>query len=113
MRADPLRNLLRRLERLARRVGMPVRYDDVLPKRRGYVVRGGLCTVNGRTLIVCDRTLETIDKVAVVAQVLATHGVEVFELPPILRDRLRAAAVDRPRPKKAKTRGRGLVEKAG
>jgi hypothetical protein len=102
--------MLRRLERLARGVGTPVRYDDVLPKKGRYHVRGGLCTVNGRTLIVCDRALPLVDKIAVVAEVLASRGVEVLELPPILRARLRAP---KPRPKKARARGRGLVEKAG
>ena len=102
--------MLRRLERLARGVGTPVRYDSVLPKKGRYHVRGGLCTVNGQTMIVCDRALPVIDKIGVVAEVLASRGVEVLELPAILRARLKAP---RPKPKKAKARGRGLVEKAG
>jgi hypothetical protein len=105
-----LRAMLRRLERLAREVGTPVRYDAVLPKRGRYVVRGGLCTVNGRTLIVCDRALPIVEKIAVVAQVLAARGIEVMELPPILRARLRAPKA---KPKKARVRGKGIVEKAG
>ncbi len=102
--------MLRRLERLAREVGTPVRYDAVLPKKGGYVVRGGLCKVKGRLLIVCDEALPLVEKVAIVAEVLASRGVEVFELPPILRARLRAP---KPKPKKARARGRGLVEKTG
>jgi len=104
-----LRATLRRLEKLAREVGTPVRYDAVLPKHGGYVVRGGLCKVNGRSMIVCDEALPVVDKVAVVAEVLARNGIEVFELPPILRARLRPKKA---RPK-AKSKGRGLVEKTG
>lgn len=104
-----LRAVLRRLERLARKLGTPVRYDAVTPKGRGYVVRGGLCKVNGRAMIVCDAALPLVDRVAVLAEVLAAQGVEVLDLPAILRARLRA----RPKPKKAGAKGRGLVEKTG
>lgn len=104
-----LRATLRRLEKLAREVGSPVRYDAVLPKTGGYVVRGGLCKVNGRSMIVCDEALPLVDKVAVVAEVLAANGIEIFELPPILRARLKTKKT---KPKQ-KTKSRALVEKTG
>lgn len=109
-----LRATLRRLERLARSVGAPVRWD-VTPKAKGYVVHGGLCTVNGRSMIVCDRALPLVDKVVVVAEVLASLGVDVLELPEILRARLRVKGRAKVKPKKTNgnPKGRGLVEKAG
>ena len=106
MSAD-LRTILRRLERLARAMGTPVRYDAVLPSSTGYVVRGGLCRVHGRSMIVCDVALPLVDKVAVVAEVLSAAGVEVLALPVILGARIRR------RRAVVKGKARGLVERAG
>ena len=102
-----LRTLLRRLERLARTMGTPVRYDAVVPSVTGYVVRGGLCRVHGRAMIVCDVTLPLVDKVAVVAEVLSAAGVEVLALPRILGVRIRRRG---PQEKGAQARGTGRGE---
>lgn len=88
-----LRATLHELEGLARKLAMPVRYDVIeLGRKRGesssrseWVVRGGLCRLHGRSMIVCDARLPLVDKVVVIAEVLAAQGVEVMALPPLLR----------------------------
>ena len=97
--AISLRATLRHLEAIARAHGTPVRYDAIAQPRRseGELVRGGLCRVHGRAMIVCDASLPVVDKVVVVAEVLSGCGIELLTLPPILRARLGRSSVRRAR----------------
>ncbi len=87
------RALLRSLEAIAREAQTKVRYETIARPRgvraEDSIARGGLCTVRGETMIVCDATLPTIDKVVVIAEALDALGVQLLALPPILRARLR------------------------
>ena len=89
-----LRASLQALEALAARAGAPVRYESfkvLRPKERetSSVARGGLVRLGPRALILCEQALPVIDKIAVLAEALASLGVEVLDLPPVLRARLR------------------------
>lgn len=84
---------LRELEALARKVGIPVRYEAMrvgLPRDdRRVTGRGGLVRVRGEAFIVCDAALPAIDKVFVLAEALAALDVEYLHLPQLLRARIR------------------------
>ena len=94
MARDRLRASLRELEALAARAGAPVRYEALaLPTRgraeiRSSVARGGLVRVGAQRLVLCEAGLPVIDKIAVIAEALASIGIEILELPPLLRARL-------------------------
>jgi hypothetical protein len=96
-----LRRTLRSLETIARNLGVPIRYDAiVLPGRdasdgsarvgSSSIGRGGLVRVGGGPLILCDSGLPLIDKVAVLAEALASFEVHAIHLPPVMRARLRS-----------------------
>jgi len=77
--------MLRELERLARRMGLEVRFEafDARAFRRG-----GLCTVRGTPLVLVDVHATTIDKVGVLCEALARLDVETTYVPPLLRARI-------------------------
>ena len=94
-----LRRTLRSLETIARNLGVPIRYDAiVLPGRdasdgsarvgSSSIGRGGLVRVAGSPLILCDSGLPLIDKVAVLAEALASYEVHAIHVPPLVRARL-------------------------
>jgi len=77
--------MLRELERLARRIGLEVRFEafDPLAARKG-----GLCTLRGSPLVLVDAHAPTLDQVAVLCQALARFDVEVLYVPPALRAKI-------------------------
>jgi hypothetical protein len=94
--SEGLRATLRQLEELADELGTPVRYDAIRQPRGaktgdGFRIRGGLCRVKGKSLIVCDAALPIVDKVFVLAEVLSGLGVELLAMPKVVRKRVRAA----------------------
>ena len=94
--SEGLRATLRQLEQLANELGTPVRYDAIVQPRGarpgdGYRIRGGLCRVRGKSLIVCDAALPLVDKVFVLAEVLSSLGVELLAMPKVVRRRVHSA----------------------
>ena len=77
--------MLRELERLARRMGVGVRFEafDAQATRRG-----GFCTLRGSPLVVVDARATTLDKVGVLCDALARFDVEAIYVPPVLRTRI-------------------------
>ena len=95
--SEGLRATLRQLEELADKLGTPVRYDAIEQPRgtkagAAYRIRGGLCRVRGKALIVCDESLPLVDKVFVLAEVLSGLGVELLAMPKVVRKRVHASA---------------------
>ncbi len=77
--------MLRQLERLARRMGLAVRFEAFDPHASR---RGGLCTLRGTPLVLVDAHATTIDQVGVMCEALAHFDVEVMYIPPLLRARI-------------------------
>lgn len=99
--------ILTELEKLALRLGVPVRYEIfVLPgvKRDPHAphLRGGLCRLRGELLIVVDQEAPMLDKIGVLSEALARFDLEAIFVPPILRARLTSR-------KGARARRRGPV----
>jgi hypothetical protein len=96
-----LRAQLRDLEALASRAGLSVRYESLrLPKGARDHSRGGVVRLGKQKFILCETTLPLIDKIGVIAEALATIGVDVIDLPPVLRARIhgtRATPMPKPR----------------
>lgn len=93
------------LEEAASRLGVEVRYDrferDLLGIGARGAVRGGLCEIKGRRVILLDERLDAPDRVAVLARALAKLDLESIYLPPIVRSTIVAhasGAPARPRP---------------
>jgi hypothetical protein len=87
--------ILRQLHRLARRAGLEVREEAFdLKVIEG---KGGLCRLRGKPVVVMDVGLPVVDKIGVLADALATFGIEPLYVPPLLRARAsaRAAALAR------------------
>lgn len=78
-----------------------MRYESFrLPGGMRDQARGGLVRIGKQRLILCDATLSLIDKIGVIAEALAAIGVDVIDLPPVLRARIhgtRATPVPRAR----------------
>jgi hypothetical protein len=77
--------MLEELERLARRVGLEVRFESFDPKATRP---GGLCTLRGSPLVLVDAHAPTVDKVAVLCGALSCFDIEVLYVPPVLRARI-------------------------
>jgi hypothetical protein len=96
-----LRGQLRELEALASRAGLGVRYESFrLPKGARDHARGGLVRLGKQRFILCETALPLIDKIGVIAEALANIGVDVLDIPPVLRARIhrtRATPVPRQR----------------
>jgi hypothetical protein len=111
---DRLRDNLRSIEALAERAGISIRYESLrLPRgsrdRTSQIARGGLIRVGDRRIILCEMTLPAIDKVALIAEALAAIGIDVIDLPPVLRARLHGTPLP-PIPKLPKLRLKPLVK---
>lgn len=94
-----LRTTLRELEALATRVGAPVRYEPLkVPKGDPVrsLGRGGLIRLGKSRFILCEAGLPIIDRIHVIADALASIGVEYIALPPILRARISGRPVKGP-----------------
>jgi hypothetical protein len=77
--------MLGQLERLARRIGLEVRFEAFDPRASR---RGGLCTLRGTPLVLVDAHATTLDKVGVLCDALARFDIEVMYVPPALRARI-------------------------
>ena len=77
--------MLGELERLARRLGLEVRFEAFDPKSTR---RGGLCTLRGSPVVLVDAHATTLDKVGVLCDALARFDIEVMYVPPVLRARI-------------------------
>ena len=86
--------ILLELEKLALRLGVPVRFEPFDLRTAG---KGGLCRLHGMPLIVVDVGLPVLDKIGVLSEALASFDLEAIYLPPVLR-----ARIDRHRKKKVR-----------
>jgi hypothetical protein len=77
--------MLRELERLAKRMGIQVRFEAFDPRATR---RGGLCTLRGEPLVLVDAHAPTLDKVGVLCDALSQFDVEIIYIPPLLRARI-------------------------
>lgn len=83
--------VLASLVELAERTGIRVRFDRFDPRTRGSQ-SGGLCVVRGCPTVVLDASASLVDKIAILAEVLARRGVRALYVPRALaRPRLRRA----------------------
>jgi hypothetical protein len=81
-------DVLRELEKLARRLGVAVRFEAFDPT----VIegKGGLCWIRGTPTVVVDGGAPLLDKIGVLADALRVFDIEALYVPPLLRQRLTA-----------------------
>jgi hypothetical protein len=85
--------ILTELEKLALRLGVPVRCEPfALPgtkkDQEGPRMRGGLCRLRGKPIIVVDADAPLLDKIGVLCEALAAFDLAAIYVPPQLRARL-------------------------
>ena len=81
--------ILTELEKLALRLGVPVRFETFsIPGDLRVTGKGGLCRLRGKPIIVVDAALPLLDKIGVLSEALATFDLEAIYLPPVLRARI-------------------------
>jgi hypothetical protein len=91
---DDLRRRLSNIEALAARAGVGLRYERFrLPKSARDYARGGIVRLGKQRFILCEKTLPMIDKIAVIAEALASIGIDVIDLPPVLRARIHGTMI--------------------
>ncbi len=101
MAGTDLRTKLRSIEALAARAGVGLRYESFrLPKGARDYARGGIVRLGTQRFILCEKSLPMIDKIAVIAEALASIGIDVIDLPPVLRARIHGTPIPPiPKPK--------------
>ena len=101
MARDDLRQKLKNIETLAARAGVGLRYESFrLPKGARDYARGGIVRLGKQRFILCEQSLPMIDKIAVIAEALASIGISVVDLPPVLRARIHGTPIPPiPKPK--------------
>ena len=83
------RSLASALEDLARRLGIEIRVEPVETREGG--LRGGLCTIEGRRVLIVDSGASLTERVAVLADGLCREDLESHYLAPAVRERLNRA----------------------
>lgn len=82
--------LVSALEAVAARLGIAVRYEvmdrALSPRQPG----GGLCRLRGQPIILIDAELTPRERIAILAQALATFDLDRIYLPPLVRATIRA-----------------------
>jgi hypothetical protein len=82
--------LVSALEAVAARLGIAVRYEvmdrTLSPRQSG----GGLCRLRGQPMILLDADLSARERIAILAQALATFDLDGIYLPPLVRSTIRA-----------------------
>lgn len=87
-------DVLRELEKLARRLGVTVRFETFdLKVIEG---KGGLCWIHGTPTVVIDGGAPLLDKIGVLSDALRVFDIEALYVPPVLRQRL-SGGPQRPR----------------
>ena len=81
--------LLYLLEQCADRLGIPVRYAELVTEE--IAGRGGLCVFKGEPLIVIERSLSQAEKTRLLAAGLAHFDLEDVYMPPAVRVAIDAA----------------------
>jgi hypothetical protein len=77
--------ILAELEKLAKRLGVVVRFEAFDAKT---AAKGGLCLLRGSPFVVIDAGLPMLDKIGILSEALSTFDLEAIYLPPVLRSRL-------------------------
>lgn len=89
--------ILTELEKLALRLGVPVRFEAFDLRMAG---KGGLCRLRGKPIIVVDEGLPLLDKIGVLSEALARFDLEAIYLPPVLRARIDQYGSPRRKPRR-------------
>jgi len=82
--------ILAELEKLAKRLGVAVRFEPFDAKNIGK--GGGLCRLHGASCVVIDARLPVLEKIGILSEALSTFDLQAIYLPPVLRARLERRA---------------------
>ena len=86
---------------VAERAGVEVRREPFDPGVfRDANKRGGLCWLRGTAVVLLDQGLNTVERVAVLAEALAALELDGLWMQPAVRERIELAARKRGRPRR-------------
>ena len=79
---------LMRLEELADKLGIPIRYDKINPAEDESTISGGLCRVNGELIIIINASAATRNKIQALVKALKHFDLDGVYIRPALRELL-------------------------
>jgi hypothetical protein len=77
--------VLRQLEAVAAKLGVPVRFEVLGQEGDVTLTRGGLCRANGEDIILVDSRLSVPEKCRILAEALSHFDLLDVYLPPAVR----------------------------
>ncbi len=80
--------VLMRLEELAGKLGIPIRYDKIKPDEDEAVISGGLCRVKGDLVIILNSRATTKSKIQALTGALKHFDLDGIYIRPALREML-------------------------
>jgi hypothetical protein len=79
---------LMRLEELADKLGIPIRYDKIKPEEDEIIISGGLCRMKGNLVIIINSRATTKSKIQVMLGALKHFDLSGVYVRPALRELL-------------------------
>jgi hypothetical protein len=79
---------LMRLEELADKLGVPIRYEKIKIDEEESILSGGLCRVKGEVVIIIDSRATTKNKIQVLVKALKYFDLGDVYIRPALRELL-------------------------
>jgi len=95
MYAEDDRNLLRLLEEQIARCGLELRSESLANAEDLSQARGGLCTINEKRVVFVDSRAPVPERIATLAEALASLDLGDVFLPPLVRRAIEAAKLQR------------------
>jgi hypothetical protein len=81
-------NTLMRLEELAWKLGVPIRYESIRPDEEEAVISGGLCRLHGDPVIIINSRAATKDRIQALVKALRHFDLNDVYVRPALRELL-------------------------
>ena len=75
--------LLQELEEIAEKLSIAVRYDDLMGM--DFKVKGGLCKVNGKNIIILDRRMPLKERIDLLVRALSQFDLSHISTRPYIR----------------------------
>lgn len=80
------KKIIEQLEELAGNLGLEVRYEKI--KKEGSFFPGGLCTINGKKILIVNSQASTEDKINVFINAVRDFDLNEVFIRPAIRDLL-------------------------
>lgn len=80
--------IIDQLEELAERFGIQIRYEPIKQDEDLIKIKGGLCLLKGKYVLIIDTKVGVIDKIGTLAEAVAHFDLDGIYIKPVLRELL-------------------------